>query len=88
VEHEEQMSAVDLAKIWATSDRLYKADFLGRSYLADYVADVGMLCKELESLRVKVRELEITADNSRQLLDMAVGYLKNHDCQTEKSKAP
>ena len=32
-----------IERLEATSDRLYRADFLGRMYLADYVADVGTL---------------------------------------------
>jgi hypothetical protein len=40
------MDAID-----ATSGRLYKADFLGRAYLADYVANVGTLQNKLQELR-------------------------------------
>jgi hypothetical protein len=42
-----------LKNIEAGSTRLYDQDFLGRSWLADYVADVDTVCIELQRLRAE-----------------------------------
>ena len=48
----------DLDLIQRTSDRLYGANFFGRSYLADYVAEVQTLCTEVERLRAALQRIK------------------------------
>jgi len=43
-----------LENIVSGSARLYRLDFLGRLWLADYVADVDAVCDELRRLRSAV----------------------------------
>lgn len=43
-----------VAYLQATSERLYHANFLGRSYLATYVAEVQNLCDDNARLRAQV----------------------------------
>jgi hypothetical protein len=40
---------VDIGFVHAINERLYKVDFLGRVYLAEYVAQVQSLCDDLET---------------------------------------
>lgn len=51
-------AAVDIAsrlkRIEAGSNRLYHRDFMGLSWLASYVADVDMVCAEVERLKAQV----------------------------------
>jgi len=46
--------AARLENIVSGSARLYRLDFLGRLWLADYVADVDAVCDELRRLRSAV----------------------------------
>jgi hypothetical protein len=50
----EQRREMVIEFLHSTSDRLYRADFLGRGYLATYVAEVQNLCDENARLRAQV----------------------------------
>jgi chromosome segregation ATPase len=52
----------DVDLIQRTSDRLYQANFLGRAYLGEYVAEVQTLCDEAVRFRAALQGI---ADKSR-----------------------
>lgn len=66
-------------RVQEVSDHLYNADFLGRRYLADYVADVGTLCFDLKAAEERALNAEAEVEGlvaERASQDIAIDMLK------------